>query len=137
LTLALGLLIGAASAGASGPKIVVKPANGTRTSAFSVRFTAPDSAGRDGARMREYLISSARPNAPRGCVSEASKVVTQARAHARVHVTLRPSGGKWCKGTFRGMIEEFERPICPPRQACPQYVLIVRTIGHFRYSVHG
>lgn len=128
------VLISAGLAHARGAGIVVKPASGTGESNFTVTFTAPERVGPSGSTVREYLISVTRP-AKSGCQSGASVPVRRARAHARMRARLSPSRGDWCPGLFVGRIEELQFSRCPPFRVCPEYVSLVRTVGHFRFRV--
>jgi hypothetical protein len=124
---------------ASTARIRITPSSGTPATRFSVRFTAPDSSGRVASFKREYVLSASGPNGARGCVGGGSWTAPNVKAHARVRMTLnpKPRGGKWCIGSFRGTIEEIQTPVCPKGELCPAFVLLVRTVGHFRYHVRA
>ena len=131
---AAALATGAAQASAA--RLTIKPSSGLPTTNFILRFRAPDTTGRMGSLQRTYVVSV---NGPGGqnCVSGASWSVAPVLAHARVRETLKPRkvGGKWCIGTFRGTVDELAYPICQFHEVCPLYVVLRRTVGHFRFHV--
>ncbi len=128
------LATGAAQASAA--RLTIKPSSGLPTTNFILRFRAPDATGRMGSLRRTYVVSL---NGPGGqdCVSGGSWSVPPVPAHARVRVALNPKkgGGQWCIGTFRGTVNELEYPVCPFREVCPMYVVLLRTLGHFKFHV--
>jgi hypothetical protein len=104
---------------------------------FHVRFRAPGRTGKVGAEERYYVISASGPSAGGNCASQISQYAGFARAHARVRVTLKPGPYGWCLGSFHGTVTEQERPICPYREVCPMYVILVRKLGNFSFTVQA
>jgi hypothetical protein len=133
--LAAVLLAATAAAAITHINVRVRPGSGSPATRFSVRFTAPDSAGTSAAMRREYVVNATGPNRTHGCVDGSSRAVGHARAGARIRVTLRPQGGGWCAGTFHGTIEELEMPVCPKGELCPAFAVLLRRLGHFRFVV--
>jgi hypothetical protein len=54
----------------------------------------------------------------------------------RVRVNLRPGAQGWCRGTFSGSVTELARPVCRYREVCPQFIVLLRRIGSFTFTVH-
>ena len=139
-----GLVVALALCGAvpavaqgSGAHVTVGPSAGGPGTSFVVRFTAPERSGHIGSMNREYVISVDGPGGSAKCVHSASQTAPRSGAHARVRVSLTPKsfGGRWCVGTFHGTVEELETPVCPPRELCPAFIVLVRRLGHFRFRV--
>jgi hypothetical protein len=128
---------------ASQPTVTVKPHTGAPTAGFTVRFTTPDQTGRAGSLERRDVISAHGPANRHGCVNDASINAPAARANARLHVTLSPADSvppagsrpRWCTGTFRGVVQELQMPVCSPPRLCPAFVILVRTVGRFTFHV--
>jgi hypothetical protein len=118
-------------------RISVTPSSGGPTTSFLVSFRAPQRTGRLGHLERRYELSVSGPAGVTGCLSSASLQLPYTRAHTREHATLAPAtlGGKWCAGTFNGEVEEIEAPICGLKIPCPAFVVLVRTVGKFRFDV--
>lgn len=123
----------------TGPRITVDPGHGWPGTRFTVSFTAPDAAGLSGGLEREYVVALDGPRPTGGCVGGGTVAVTRARAHARVRVTLSPRtlGGRWCAGRYRGEIDELGRPVCPTHKLCPEFIVMIRTVGHFGFRVNS
>ncbi len=136
VALALGGAVPAVAQGSGAHVTVGPPAGGPGTS-FVVRFTAPERSGHIGSMNREYVVSVDGPGGSAKCVHSASQTAPRSSAHARVRVSVTPKsfGGRWCVGTFHGTVEDFETPVCPPLELCPAFVVLVRRLGHFRFSV--
>jgi hypothetical protein len=118
-----------------GGKVNVTPATGGPTTGFTISFRAPDRVGTYRRQRRWYEISAAGPNGGGGCDSGAVAQAGHARRHARVYVKLRPGPGGWCPGAFHGSVTEEQGPVCPPREICPRYVVLVKTVGRFTFQV--
>ncbi len=126
-----------AAAQGSGAHVTVRPSAGGPGTSFVVHFTAPERSGHIGSMNREYVISVDGPGGSAKCVHSASQAAPRSGARARVRVSLAPKsfGGRWCVGTFHGTVEELETPVCPPRELCPAFIVLVRRLGHFRFRV--
>jgi hypothetical protein len=126
-----------AQGAAKGTRISVSPASGGPSTTFSLRFTAPDRTGRIGGTERRDELTVSGPVGRRGCLSSASAVLAASRAGATVRRKLNPRrlGGHWCVGTFRGKIEETGQAICPKGMVCPQVIVLIRTVGAFKFTV--
>jgi hypothetical protein len=140
---ALVLLPGGSSARAAHDvgtaRMSVAPAAGGPRTSFVISFRAPQRTARHGGIARRYLLSVAGPAGAQGCLSGADRALAFSRAHAHVKVTLDPAtlGGRWCRGAFRGRIEEIQEPVCPRNTACPRYVILLGTIGRFNFAVRA
>lgn len=124
-----------ASGRAGKAHVTARPSTGYPGTFFHVGFRAPDRTGTVGGQVRYYVVSASGPSTGGSCASQVSQDVGSSRAHARVRVTLKPGPAGWCVGTFNGTITEQERPVCPYREVCPQYVILIRKIGQFSYTV--
>jgi hypothetical protein len=128
--------LAAGAAQASAVRLTITPSSGLPTTSFMLHFRAPDTTGRMGSLRRTYVVSL---NGPGGqnCVSGGSWSVPPVQAYARERVVLNPKtvGGQWCIGTFRGRVNGVEYPVCPFREVCPMYVVLLRTVGHFEFQV--
>ncbi len=125
------MLVGVAQAAAA--RITVRPAHGFPTTEFAIGFRAPDASGINGSMRHQYAVSVTGPSRGRRCAGSASSSPSASKAGIRVHVLLN-AGKPWCVGTFEGNVKEYEAPVCPPRVACPLFIL-VRQIGHFSFRV--
>jgi hypothetical protein len=138
---AAGAMVGALPAqaltGAKPTRISVSPVSGRPSTTFTLRFTAPDRTGRFGGLDRRDELTVSGPANRKGCVDLASATFGSARAGARESAKLVPHrlGGRWCTGTFRGRIEEIGRPVCQPGKACPQFIVVLRKVGAFKFTV--
>ncbi len=115
--------------------VTVSPHLGSPSTTFQVRFRAPDRTGKVGGQERYYVVSATGPSGEGNCASQANQYAGASRAHARVRANLMPGAGGWCLGTFRGSVTEQERPVCPYREVCPLYIVLVRTVGRFSFTV--
>lgn len=122
---------------AGAAKITVKPSMGYPGTFFHIGFRAPDRTGKVGGEVRYYEVSASGPAGDRNCASDVVRDVENARAHSHVRVTLKPGGAGWCLGTFHGTVTEQERPACPYREVCPLYVVLLKRIGKFRFTVQA
>jgi hypothetical protein len=131
----LAVVVASAKGESSGVHLTIKPAVGTPHTRFLISFTAPATSGRTGSTWRTYEAYASGPSR-RGCTSSVSAPVPSARAGKRVYVRLSPGGSaaSWCTGRFAGRLEELIRPSCPPREACPAYV-VIETLGTFSFEV--
>jgi hypothetical protein len=138
---ALVLLPGGSSARATHDvgtaRMSVAPAAGGPRTSFVISFRAPQRTARHAGVERRYLLSVAGPAGQQHCLAGADRALPFARAHAHVKATLDPAtlGGRWCQGAFRGRIEEIQEPVCPRNTACPRYVILLGTIGRFKFDV--
>lgn len=136
--LAGGVLVPAAEAQpAAHHHVTVGPSLGYPGTWFRVRFRAPDSTGNVNGMRRYYVVSASGPSSSDGCASQAVRDVAKARAGTRVRVRLTPGANGWCLGHFRGAVTEEEQPSCQFRKACPNYVVLVRTVGRFSFRVQS
>jgi hypothetical protein len=116
------------------PRISPKP--GHPSTVFRVGFTAPQSAGRQGATERSYWVELSVRG--RGCSQTASRDVPNAvAAGERVHVRFLPPSERWCLGKGRGKIWMSEGPYCDPSDPyhCPAGPSSTREIAHFNFRV--
>jgi hypothetical protein len=132
-------IVPACSAGRSThrPAVDVTPGSGSPTTAFVISFRAPDKTGSSGGQIREYDVTATGPQGTHGCQAGTSMAPAPTRAHAHVHVTLRPGHRGWCVGNYHGSVVETMRPMCRIHAACPQYVVLLRIVGHFTYRVRA
>jgi hypothetical protein len=122
-----------------GPHVTVRPATGSPTSRFTISFRTPVRTGRVGLVDRRAELSVQGPSSQAGCVSDVSRVLPNAAAHARLTTTLDASqlGGRWCVGAYRGQIDEIAGPACVAGRPCPEFVTVLRTLGRFTFRVQG
>ena len=127
----------ASGRGSPGPGVGVTPSTGSPTSRFAVSFRTPDKTGIAGSVQRHDDVVADFSGNARGCVGMAERLAPDAAAGARVEATLGPAhfGGRWCVGTYRGEIDELESPVCRKGLVCPQYVLLLKRLGHFTLRV--
>jgi hypothetical protein len=116
--------------------VTVTPMSGYAATTFSVSFTAPDRTGVVHGMYRYYSITATGSAGPQNCLSGTGRDVGTTRAPVRVRVNLKPSAQGWCLGTFQGSVTELARPVCPYREVCPQYIVLLRRIGRFTFTVH-
>lgn len=133
----LGLITAslATAAPAPGRRVTVRPRVGSPTTTFSVNFRAPDRTGKVDGQERYYVVSASGPGGDGSCLGQISRYARASRAHARARVELVPGAGGWCSGRFHGTVTEQARPVCPYREVCPLYVVLVRTVGRFSFTV--
>jgi hypothetical protein len=133
---AVAVIVGAAVAVASAAPISVTPAKGRPKTKFTVSFRAPASAGARAGLWTQYAVEANGRAGRHGCVSQTSVAIGHASAGSRVRVKLSPAARNgWCKDTFRGRIEETQRPICSPHLLCPMFIVLVRQVGTFTFRV--
>jgi hypothetical protein len=110
---------------------------GSYRTKFTVSFRAPARTGRFGGVERRYVVSVAGPAGAQGCVDGTDRQLPFARVHARVRSVLDPAAGsgRWCKGSYKGRVEEVAQPVCTQHRACPLYVRLLGTVGTFRFEV--
>jgi hypothetical protein len=145
----VGLLAGAVWApgalGALGAatSVRVNPARGAIHRTFVLQFTIPDATGEiGGAYVADWLsVSRGGPSDP-GCIGQADLRLHSARAGTAFRVALDPSrlGGRWCTGTFSGLLTQTVRLSCPagPARAqslCPEEIIAPIILGRFRFTV--
>ena len=131
LVLAIAVVL-AASAGASkGPRVA--PHSGAADATFTVGFTAPTAAGVQGIFERSYAVSAF--GGRRGCHSAANSRVDSATRGERVRVPLHPSGRRWCRGDYKGVVTFESGPHCERGHVCPAFVTQLKTIGRFGFRV--
>ncbi len=138
LLVAGGIWLALAScAGAKGHGVGVAPKYGTRSTKFTVSFTAPDRSGVTATMDRRYEVSATGPAGAKGCVDSATRLGYSPRARARVRVILNPKafGRGWCTGSFSGTVTEITGPVCPKGEICPAFAVLVRTLGRFKFHV--
>jgi hypothetical protein len=126
----------AAPAGAR-TRVTMKPGSGHPKTKFVVGFRAPDRTGTIGLVRRRDTLTVAGPKHHRGCISG---VDTTLRSHGKgrlIKITLNPKrlGGVWCAGRFRGRIVESQEVVCHLHLACPQIMILPRTIARFSFRV--
>lgn len=135
-TLSVAPMISIASGSGTGSSSVkVKPRTGSPTSRFRISFRAPQASGRSGGLEIHYAVDA---NATgHACTQGASAAATAPRKGALVHVLLSPGAGRWCIATYHGSVEELGSPYCEPGRVCPQFVMVVRTVGRFKFVVRA
>ena len=138
-------LAGAAAAsgvaGVSGAPMHVSPAAGGPRTVFSVSFRAPQRTGVQGSMQRFDLLSASAPGAGAGggCLTSINLTLPATAKGSAVLVRLdaHSRASHWCAGTYRGQVEELERPVCPRGQACPAFVALLGTVGRFAFVVRS
>ena len=134
----LGVMMGTAGAVSHRrPAVSVSPSAAGPHGHYTVSFRAPSAAGRTATAQTSYVISAA-TQAHSGCQSSLTRTITLARAGQSEHVRLAASGttAKLCAGTYHGTVMLISMPVCgPPTMACPQYVILGRKVGTFRFRV--
>jgi hypothetical protein len=118
----------------------VRPATGGPHSVFTVSLRIPTKAGTSGQDHRTDSLTVTGPHRS-GCVSRAAIVLPAGAAGSSVRVRLVPGrlGGRWCAGSFQGVVTETQSVICGPNpaRACPLVMIAPQTIGRFRFRVRG
>jgi hypothetical protein len=104
---------------------------------FHVHFIAPDRTGTVGGQVRYYVITATGPSSGGTCTSQISQTADSPRVGARVRARMKPGPDGWCLGTFNGTVTEQARPVCPPHMPCPDYIILVRRIGRFSFTVQA
>jgi hypothetical protein len=132
-------VVPACSAGrtAHAPAVEVSPGSGSPTTAFVISFRAPDKTGSSRGQFRQYDVTATGPQGTQGCQAGTSTAPAPSRAHAHVRVTLKPGHRGWCVGSYHGSVVETMRPVCGVHAACPQFVVLIRIVGHFTYRVRA
>jgi hypothetical protein len=118
--------------------ITVSPAAGSSSATFAVSFRTRDAAS--AATGRYYTVDATGPaGGSSACGASGERSVTSTRAHARVTVMLSAAGSAhhWCSGTYRGTVEELQRPVCAAGTPCPQYIILLRRLGRFSFRVQA
>lgn len=118
------------AARAAPSRVTVAPKLGSPTARFTVTFRAPDGVGRNGDLYDVHVSGPSR----RGCGGGGGVGVTSARAGQLVHAKLGPEGGRWCRGTFQGVVDEA-REECTGDRLCPPLLVVLRTVGTFTFRV--
>jgi hypothetical protein len=136
LLMAAAIVLSLSGVGVAKTRVSLTPASGSSTTRFVVHFRSPDRTGRIGTLRRSYVLRVTGPKARR-CVSAVSVTLRPVVKGHRVTVTLNPKrlGGVWCVGRFRGRITELQRPVCSPHLACPQFIIVLRTVARFSFRV--
>jgi hypothetical protein len=116
--------------------VTVQPSIGWPATWFEISFHARDRTGTVHGDQRYYEISATGPQGG-GCADGSALSAQATHAGVVVHVTLSPGRRGWCVGAFRGTVTEQERPVCRFREACPMYVVLLKTIGSFTFHVHA
>ena len=119
--------------------IAVAPAVGGPATTFVLSFRAPARTGVVGSVRLRDLLTAAPISAGSSCVGQVSLPVPDARRGDIVHVRLDPKklGGTWCTGAYHGKVVELQSAACPRGTACPTYVRLVATLGHFSLTIHS
>lgn len=117
----------------------VSPPVGSRTQSFAISLRRPTATGGTGLFRRHDSLTVAGPRR-RGCVSAAEVGLPDGPAGRTTAATLDPRhlGGRWCVGTFRGIVVQTETVHCaagPIPRACPFLVVAPQTIGRFHFRV--
>jgi hypothetical protein len=142
--LAVAVLIPVTASGAALAHRSVQPARvratpslGSSDATFTLSFRLPERTGTYGSVRRYDLVVGSASAPAAGCLSGFSVRVPDAQAGTRVRVALDPHrlAGRWCPGTYRGKIEELQRPACRRGEMCPAYVILRRAFGHFSLQV--
>lgn len=124
-----------AAGGGAEAAVSVAPSSGYPATTFTVGFRAPDRTGADHGQFSYYAVSVSGPGGAADCLSQSGQDAGAARPHARVRVRLRPGAQGWCLGAFQGTVTEQARPICRHGGPCPQYIVVLKTVGHFTFEV--
>ena len=126
--------------------VSVSPAAGGTATVFVVRFRAGDRTGTAGGQRRWDSLSVTRHGAAdhAGCVAAAQLTLSPSQPGAAVRVRLDPraigagaASRSWCPGAYSGWIRQFAAPACKVGQACPDYILLLGTVGRFSFTVHA
>jgi hypothetical protein len=142
-TAGAALATGAPGVGAT---VSVTPAAGGPASVFVARFAAGDRTGTAGGQRRWDALNVTRhgPADHAGCVAAAQLTLPPSQRGAAVRVRLDPrvigagaASRSWCEGTYTGWIRQFAAPACKLGQACPDYILLLGTVGRFSFKVHA
>lgn len=106
---------------------------------FVVSFSAPARTGVVGSIRLRDLLTAAPVSAGARCIGQINVPAPDARRGQRVRVRLTPKtlGGSWCAGTYHGKVVELQSAVCPRGTACPAYVRLVATVGHFSLTVRA
>jgi hypothetical protein len=124
--------------GAARP-LSVSPSAGGPTTTFSLRFTAPASAGVTGNSRLGYTLSLIGPRQVGRCIGVRSEPVPAATKGVPLPITLDPAhlGGSWCTGAYTARVVELVGPACAPGTVCPQFVRVVGTVGTATFRVQA
>jgi hypothetical protein len=141
-TAAVLLPVLAVCAGRAGTAVVpvqVTPAVGMPMTTFLVSFVSPVRTGVIGSIRLRYLLTAASVAPGKDCLAQISDAVPDARRGQRVRVALAPEnlGGRWCTGSYRGIVRELQTAVCPHGVMCPTYVIVRRTVARFPLYVRG
>ena len=126
--------------------VSVTPATGGPGTVFVVRFAAGDRTGIAGGQRRWDALSVTRRGSAdhAGCVAAAQRTLSPSQRGAAVRVRLDPqaigagaASSSWCEGAYSGWIRQFAAPACRVGQACPDYILLLGTVGRFSFAVHA
>lgn len=127
------------SPGGGARPLSVSPDAGGPTTTFSLRFTAPATAGVTGASRLGYTLSLTGSRPVAGCIGARSEPVAAATKDVPVPITLDPArlGGTWCSGAYTARVIESVGPACAPGTMCPQFVRVVGTVGTATFRVRA
>jgi hypothetical protein len=130
-----GIPVASDAAPAGGVRVSVKPRSGSSRTRFAVSFRAAVASGRTGSMRRTYRVTASGPGRG-GCQSSASALAPEPSAGSEVRVVLSPGrSGRWCSGTFHGVVWMVDAIACPPGEACPAIVIRPRMVGRFAFGV--
>ena len=136
-----GVAVASAATAVPHAPIHVTPATGGPHTVFSASFRAPQRTGVEGSLRRYYELSASLPSAANagGCLTSVDASIPAGAQGSRVLVRLDPQahGGRWCVGSWRGQVEELAGPVCRPGLACPAFVALLGTVGHFSFAVRS
>jgi hypothetical protein len=135
-----GVAIAAASSISSyppGPAAQVTPAPGNQHSTFDVTFRTIHKIGISDGIRTDVELSASTSLSTSSCITSFNIKAPAAAANTHVHVYLRPQslGGRWCVGTYNGVVNQWRITVCPRHQLCPTYAIPSHRIGTFKLHV--
>jgi hypothetical protein len=118
---------------------IVSPTVGVPGTMFVVSFVSPVRTGVTGSVRLRYLLTAASASPGQDCLAQINSDVPDGRRGREVRVTLDPKalGGRWCTGSYAGMVLLVQTAVCPKGAACPTNVLVRGTVTRFSLAVRG
>jgi len=107
-------------------RVTVTPQKGGPSTQFVISFKAPPRTG--SGLVRSYELHATGKGGD--CAQSFAAPATKKRA--RVRATLK---GPWCPATYHGRVVETERPNCARGLICPDFIVLISTIGRFSFTV--
>jgi hypothetical protein len=118
----------------------VTPPRGGAHTTFVVRLTVRTALGVKSGLIADYRLmvsGGSASDGSAGCQATAARALLTAPAGRRVALALSASPAGWCQGRYSGQILLDRRPYCPPRRACPQFILAPVAVGDVSFVVSG